>query len=237
MKRLFTIFALVAVTGAGLLCGGCSPEPAPRAFFFLVDESGSFEDLWEESLDNAANIVKHMNRAEGYCLVGIDNHGFDEDDVRVAPGTLPHTIYYRTEIVKLVKEIKELRRREYFEPGTDIPGALQHAYHLYRNFRGEAQGTPAYRPVIVIFSDMYPDHNWNMSKLHNVRFPEATEVYCFNVRAKGREGWEGIVDFWIDTFNRIGIKVTRDNFFTVKETPQAVQRIFSQERIGGGEGE
>src|SRR5437867_325394 len=53
----------------------------PRFIIIFLDETGSRAQSWSAMRGKAALIASRMKNREAYTVIGIDNHGFDEDDV------------------------------------------------------------------------------------------------------------------------------------------------------------
>lgn len=213
-------FLLLLLTG----CGEWEQEK-PRFVIALVDETDSFKldntMFWPEVLPWIATIVNRLQPGDKFCVIGIDGHGFDTDDVRIPIETLDESTLKAVIQKRGISErVMALTRRQERHRATDILGALYHATYFLEKEKG-------YRRTIIIFSDMihYP---WppTTEDAADLWFPEDTEVYCFYVNASGRKNWENIINTWVSIFNSAGLQVTKDCFYQRDEVKSQIDKIF-----------
>ena len=238
MRNLINIALIVVVC---LILFACSSEwseneEKPRFIIILLDETVSFRltsiDFWPEICFRASKIVSRLQPGEAFVIIGIDGHGFDPDDVRI-PSTILDESFLKAvqQKRKVVKQIKELKRRPSNFPYTDIMGALQQTANL---LKGESD----YEAVIAIFSDMIQTPRFpRLQDATGLSFPENTRVYCFYVNATegnlaipGTQSWDRIVNAWVPIFEHSGLIYKQqdgnDNFLTRDKTNLQFDRIF-----------
>lgn len=173
----------------------------------LLDESGSFADLWDQvKEDLSATVIANLETEDQFMLIGMDSHGFDFDDVRIPLVDMPHNpLRLRGFQRDLTTALEGLEPRP-SEPGTDVFGAVQHAAHFLR--RGQEAG---YRPILLVFSDMVPDYNKPQTAAEarelgqRLVIPTETLVRFFYVREKGGEAWGDLVQRWVVLFQTAGL--------------------------------
>jgi len=218
-KTFFITFSVFS-----LLC--CEQEETPKFVIVLVDETGSFgiyrdgnpTMFWNEIIPLAASVIDRLEGGDRFAVVGIDDHGFDSDDVRIPEQTIdPRALIAFQQKSRIKRGIRELQPRQHRRPYTDILGALYHTAY----FLGRESG---YRNVVIIFSDMiqtprYPTPN----EARELKFPPETEIYCFYVNASemdeitgrvrpGIEEWRRLLDVWIPILRNAGVNVDERNF-------------------------
>ncbi|MEW6619231.1 MAG: hypothetical protein AB1422_07840 [bacterium] len=212
-------------------CGGLEQPEKPRFVIVLVDETDSFAlhssqgqitMFWPEVVPWVRRIVNQIQPGDKFCVIGIDEHGFDIDDVRIPLKTFNEaTLQAIQEKTRISKAVQELTRRQEVYKGTDILGALYHTAHFLNREEGN------YRNTIIIFSDMiqYP---WppRLQDADDLRFPIDTEVYCLYVNASGRKEFKNIVNTWVDIFSSAELKITDDHFYQRAETEDAFKKLF-----------
>ncbi len=162
--------------------------PKPRFVVVLLDETGSFklssnseDHFWQEALSWVVRIVESLQPGDKFCVIGIDFHGGDQDDIKIGVEPFFNRILTSLEQKEREEEINEERERIKEEVmnlkcrrtgKSDIFGALRHAAK-YLNSEEEE-----YQNVVFVFSDM---HQTASVKDINLEFPKNTEIYCLYV--------------------------------------------------------
>lgn len=216
-------------------CRTAMAEEKPRYVLALVDETGSFElggqPFWPEILPLVEHLVLGLQPGEGFGLIGIDDHGFDADDVRVSMQVLDQGLLRaRLQKNQLLDQVRGLARRTKKMRTTDITGALYQAADLLK-------GEEEFHGVVVIFSDMIQTPKFPDAKeVADLRFPTATEVYCFYVNATkertgvaGQEWWKKIVSSWSSIFAGAGLESVQNDqarFYQRGQTSREMVRLF-----------
>lgn len=234
LSRLFHYLQIIVGICLLALTSGCGlpeSEKNPRFVMVLVDETESFAlykegkittMFWPETLPWIAKIVTRLQPGERFCVIGIDEHGFDTDDVRIDYILDEGFMRAAQEKIKIVQKVKELTRRKERHRSTDILGALYHAAYFLNK-----QDT--HRGMIVIFSDMIQEPEIpTLKDAVDLNFPKGTEVYCFYVNASGRENWEKIVNIWLPIFKAVGLETTKDCFSQRGEISIIFNKLFQE---------
>ena len=219
------------------LSQGCNgPEPQKKLVIVLVDETESFalyrqrgvvENMyWDEVLESLLPKIVHSLEAGGaFAVIGIDEHGFDEEDVRIPFTALPDG-FLEAKMAKdrIARQIGELQRRQQRHRSTDILGALYHAAYFAKRY-------PERQAIVFCFSDMRQEPGWpTQEEARELKFPEGTEAYFFYVNASGRTNWERIVEVWEPILAGAGLQLYTYNslsFFQSGESALWLDRILS----------
>jgi hypothetical protein len=228
---------LVGAIGLAILQGCHATKPqAQKLFVVLVDETESFalyeqrgvieRMYWEAVVDTL--IPKIVNSLEAGCaftIIGIDEHGFDAEDVRMPLTVLPQGfLESKMEKDKLARNVRELKQRQQRHRKTDILGALYHAAYFTSRY-------PERKAVIFCFSDMRQEPTWpTQEQARALKFPEGTEAYFFYVNASGRTNWERMVQVWEPILTEAGLQLYTYNslsFFQSGESALWLERILS----------
>ncbi len=214
--------------------GYSADKVKPRFVIVLVDETESFAIykngkveamFWQEIIPCVVKVVQNLQPGEKFCVIGIDDHGFDTDDIRIPIQTLDEGILKAIQQKKeIIRKVKALERRKEKHRITDILGALQHTAYLLKK-------QDSYRDVVVIFSDMIQEPNLpTVKQASGLKFPGDTKVYCLYVNAIGQENWDKLINAWGLVFKSAGVNVSRDsNFYQRGEIDSNdFDRILSQ---------
>jgi hypothetical protein len=240
MRRFsfFLSFAVVVIIQAGCKGGcGCSTAERPRFVVVLLDETGSFQvdttRFWPEVIQYTVKIVQTLQPGEGIGVIGIDDHGFDSDDIRIPMTVLDENALRASQQKReLARGISALSPRKLARPYTDIVGSLRQAANTLN-------GMTAYRGVIAIFSDMIQTPGLpGLESTTGLSFPNGTSVYCFYVDATRERPmaagklWETLVATWSPIFERVGLEYKteegRPHFYERGNTQIAFDKIFSR---------
>jgi len=214
-----------AALAAALLMTGCDAaasqpglgsDARPRFVMALVDETASFEPCWQKSLHAIGKVVESLGPNEAFGLIGIDDRGFDPEDVRVPIQVIdPAVLKAHRQKRAWAANLATVQRRTHKRNYTDILGAVRHAaFFLNRQ--------PDRNPVLLIFSDM--EQTPQMPAVADVDFQLAggARVYCFFVNTSGwadRIGvsvgtsWDIVVGRWQSILSSAGASVTKGNFY------------------------
>lgn len=210
-------------------------ERAPLFIIVLVDETGSFRleqddpktHYWPEVVSWVEEIVKSLQPGDKFCLIGIDDSSYGDDDVRIGIESLDEgTLKAITERRKLCNKVNALKRREGART-TDIAGGLQKAAHFLN------ASDSKYKGVIAIFSDMIQTP-WRdlKNKTKGLSFPKDTQGYCFYVNATNMSKWGDLVNAWIPIFENARLNIKGDDqkvrFYQRAQTGENISVIFPQ---------
>lgn len=222
------------------LCLGCQgTEPRGKArklFIVLLDETESFaiykekgvieEMYWGKVIPLINMIVSSMEPGDAFGLIGIDERGFDAEDVRV-PFEVLDEGFLKAKMGKdrLRRVVTELRRRKEKHRSTDILGSLYHAAYF-------AQREPDRSVFIFCFSDMKQEPRWpTQEEARELKFLRRTEGYFFHVNASGRTNWNRLVQVWEPILSGAGLEFHTDgrlDFYQKGESRLALVRILKE---------
>jgi len=203
-----------AALAAALLMTGC--DERPRFVMALVDESASFEPYWQKSLDAIGKVVENLGPSDAFGLIGIDDKGFDPEDVRVPIQAIdPAALKTKRTTRAWAANLATVQRRTHKRNYTDILGAVRHAAFFLNS-------QPDRDPVLLIFSDM--EQTPRMPAVADVDFQLAggARVYCFFVNTSGwadragvsgGTGWDIVVGRWQSILSSAGASVTKGDFY------------------------
>jgi len=199
----------------------------PAFVVILLDETGSFSDLWDLAVRRAAMVVSKCRPGDCISVIGIDDHAGDTEDVRKWPFTLPEgALQAKRERARFVREVLALRQGRHRAGGSDIFGAIGQAVFYIERAR---KSQPECRPVVFVFSDFRPDQRWpTASEVATLTLPPDTEFHGFYVRMKGTKDWQWIVDRWIGFLRQAGLDVTDMNLWTPEETDKQLQPLLER---------
>jgi hypothetical protein len=218
-----------------LLSSGCNiklPEPHLRFVIVLADETDSFAlyehgeittMFWQEILPYIAKIANNLQPGEKFCVIGIDEHGFDTDDVRIPIITLDENpLKAVQQKKKIIKDIKNLSRRKEKHRSTDILGALYHAAHFLNK-----QKDNTHEGLVIIFSDMIQEPKFpTLKDAEKLKFPPKINIYCYYVNATGRDKWEKIVNRWVTILKPTNLEITKDCFYQRGEMQSQFNKVL-----------
>lgn len=215
---------------AALVLTACVRMPPPkRTVVVLLDETGSFSDLWAPALADVAEVVvPALQPDEQFVVIGIDDRGFEDRDVRLGLVRLSsNSLAALSQRSRLAAQVRSLKPRVAAAPGSDIAEALLHATHFLR--RGAAEG---YRPVLLVFSDLVPDfarprNPTEAAELgHALALPPDTMVRFLYVRERQSATWQRTVRLWLEVFRAAGVNVSEQDFYLPAESRQAVAGVM-----------
>lgn len=217
--HLLSLVLIVAVLSMSACRFGQTTEDKPLFVIVLVDETGSFGPnpgalLWDEAKNKTEEIVGLCQGGERFLVIGIDDHGFDTDDIRFAERALDDRPLMAVQQKReWIEEWSRVERRTPRTPETDILGALYQAAFF-------AKRQPRYKPVILIFSDMVQEPKYpTLAEAADLSFPADSRCLCLYVLPKGRNtGWEDMMRVWIPIFQTAGLDMTEDKNFYPKGT-------------------
>jgi len=233
LVRTWQTVVVLSLTVVTTLLAGCTkPSPAqPRLLLILLDETSSFvvTGYWADSLEVARSAVFLLRPGDQVCVIGVDDHAFDYDDVRIPVTELPRGALASTQAKKvLIQKIAALKPRptssgwklpdgslKSHPKGTDVLGAIHHAAHF---------ASRADRVVSVIACSDFQDEPTTESSgqlQQAASFPPQTRfVGMFVVERGGRE-WDARVNRWIQKLRGLNIDCTDRDFHTGSESKQA----------------
>lgn len=213
--------AVVLVAACGLLLIACQQRPdaqsirigAHHARFIIafLDETGSRGPEWNDMVDRVAVVAGRLKNQDAFTVIGIDDHGGDEDDVRI-PLTIVQTRSdldmaglkrQRDAIVAQVKSLKPRGKPQ----RTDIVGAIRQAQGMANKVSQNMN------VILAFFSDMQqtprmPDD----AAMKDIHFPDGTVGYCFYVSASRRYDFPATVSLWQRLLTSAGVAITENDF-------------------------
>lgn len=232
-KRLINKFKLVrymiyilTVICASLFISGChmASQNPPAILIILIDETESFMKAgnWEGSLSVAVAAVESLRGKDALCVIGIDDHGFDQDDILIDTVKLPSASLKRIEVMQpLVREILALKPREtssgYKLPsgqykgvpyGTDTRGAVSHAAQIASYFKD-------YRVRLLLFTDFRdePPEIDDDRKNIDIPFTGDCRLKALFIDESGGAEWHERLSKWTAFFNEIGVQCSNEDFY------------------------
>lgn len=197
----------------------------PRLTIVLLDETGSRAKAWETMCEKAAVIASHLRNKDAFALIGIDDHGFDEDDVRIplfivqAPSDLMVGVLNQQRQA-LAQRVVRLKRRGNPHK-TDIVGAVRQALDI-ANKESKQRSV-----VLAFFSDMQQTPKMPDAKsFEGIKFPEGTDAYCFYVSASGHYDFPTTVELWQRLFTAAGVAISANDFHQQGTVDVALNSAF-----------
>jgi len=233
LKRLWLSFTLAVALF--LIIPVVCPKPAYCQLFqpstskcvvVLLDETGSFglhsgsqPGFWPEIIRIVQNIVSHLHPGDYFAVIGIDDHGFDFQDVRIPFTRLPQNIL-RASIAKrkLINSLRRLKPRSNI-PRTDIFGAIDHAAYLISHLRQTHNDIT--QGLVIVFSDMIQTAPLPTAQ-HT--FPDGTTGIFLYVNARGVNQWQKLIDSWKKRLSPLNLNI--QGFYQRGETQEALNVIF-----------
>ena len=215
---LEVIFICISVVALSFLLAGCkcsfdgpTSSPSNIRVIVLVDETDSFRVIidneqsaggkdtiqyWEAVKPLVIQIVKKLDPGDQFVFIGIDEKGFQTDDVRI-PFEIIDESYLKAEQQKkrIIREVRELERKKDIHNATDILGALKHSASL----------DSGYQTRIFCFSDMQQFPPLNPQEATGLKFSQDTKVYFF-LNTVGEQEWNRTVSIWKPIIEGAGLK-------------------------------
>jgi hypothetical protein len=178
----------------------------------LLDETDSFAQYerpgvisaryWPEVIPFIERIVSDLAPGDEFAVIGIDDHGFDEDDVIIAFKKLDDA-FLRAKLQKdtLRHALRKLAPRKERYKSTDILGTLRHAAHF-------AAMDSSRQTIVFCFSDMRQEPSMpTVSEAADLRFPPSSKGYFFYVDAAGRNAWDRLIQAWEPILHHAGMEI------------------------------
>ncbi|MCJ7634815.1 hypothetical protein MUP77_20800 [Candidatus Bathyarchaeota archaeon] len=238
LKFAVLVIALVYVA----VLSGCKTEDSQKPlkqnlFIVLVDETESFalykeglieQMYWPEVIPLINLIVYSLEPGDEFAVIGIDEQGFENEDVRI-PFEVLDEGFLKAKIQKdkLAKVVRELQRRKDTHKSTDILGALYQAAH----FASEETDRQTF---VFCFSDMKQEPRWpTQEEAGKLTFPSGTECYFFFVDASGRNNWNTITNVWEPILSGAGLQIYSNNtlnFFQKGESKLRLEQVLNEIR-------
>jgi len=225
--RQGVLFSFVALGAAIVIVGGCGlvgntgSAERPRFVAVLIDETESFAKDWDAMLRAVGLVANRLGPGGGMVVIGIDDEGFQPDDVRIDVRFLdPSPLKSRIDARRLAQEIGALKRRTPKRPLTDVLGAIRHAAYFVNRY-------PHVDPVIVAFSDMRQTPRMpTAADASGLSFPVGTTVNCYFVDATGWQDWRKTVQNWQELLTNAGASISAESFHQKAETTVELNRLF-----------
>jgi hypothetical protein len=197
----------------------------PRFIILFLDETGSRGAQWEAMRDKAAVIASRLKNKEAIAVIGIDDHGFDEQDVRLPLSVLQAQNDLMVAVLNqqrqaIVDRVTKLKPRGHPQT-TDIVGAIKQALGM-ANMESKER-----RIVLAFFSDMQQTPKMpDAAAFRDIRFPAGTEAYCFYVAASKRYDFPATVSLWQPLLNGAGAKISANDFHQQGTVDRGVDVAF-----------
>jgi DNA-binding transcriptional MerR regulator len=197
----------------------------PRFIVVFLDETGSRAQTWEAMREKAAFIASKLKNREAIAVIGIDDHGYDEDDIRIplsivqAPSDLM-TAVLEKQRQAIIQQMNRLQRRRNPQR-TDIVGAIRQALEMANKESAER------RTVLAFFSDMQQTPQMpDAGAFKDIHFPAGTEAYCFYVNGSKHYTFDQTVDLWQHQLNAAGVTASAVNFHEKGTVDVGVSQAF-----------
>jgi hypothetical protein len=202
----------------------------PRFIVVFLDETGSRGEVWDAMRDQAGVIASRLKNREAFTVIGIDDHGFDEKDVRL-PLTIVETpndpsglnvAALNQQRQAIMQQLAKLKRRGNPQ-STDIVGAIRQAMDMAKKESKDR------RVVLAFFSDMQQTPRMpDAAAFGGIQFPSGTEAYCFYVAASQSYDFPRTVDLWQRLLTTAGIKIAATDFHQQGTVAVGVNAAFPQ---------
>ena len=242
MLTRHTLYLLAAALLIVLLClAGCGGKERPHTLLLLdFDETSSFvaPGYWEQSIRMARIAVDHLGPGDAVAVIGIDDHGFDSDDIR-----LPITVFSRGTL-QAVADRNALKARlstlqarptssgfrlpngkmRGIPCGTDLLGAIDQTASLAAYY-------PQMRTRVLLLSDMQDDPGSSPSGYsgEKVLFSGDSKAMALFVDESGGAEWKARVTRWNSTLNGMGLACHPTDFLAPgASTPSAMALVFQR---------
>ena len=171
--RVPAVLARLALLACCILfgCGfmGCDEvDSRSTVLVVLIDETTSYiqADMWESSIDLTGKVIEMLRPGDYFIMLGIDNHGFDGNDVRIPITELPNASLPSMKAKHDLKEavlgieVRESSSGYRLEDGTirgtpwgtDQLGSLHHVSELI--------SSPVFddaRVRVIVYSDFFDE--------------------------------------------------------------------------------
>ena len=244
IAALFVILLTVAIAGYGI--PGCTvAEPrTPVLLIILLDETESYMKTgnWTQSLRTALRAVDFLRPGDAVCVIGIDDHGFDQDDVLIPAMPIPRTTLKSVEAKRLLMDrIASMEPREEssgrklpeggykgFPFGTDTRGAVSQAAQISGYFDDHLIR-------ILIFTDfrdeppVVPEGRGNI----DIQFTGDCRLKALYIDETGGADWFDRIERWVEVFNNLGVKCSAKDFYPTSMSspstfPKLLQDFFQE---------
>ena len=246
--------ALGALIAGVLSCGvaaqfgaAAKTDSQHHLVIVLLDETSSFQKFWDESVSLTATVANRLRPGDAFTVIGIDDHGKDNEDTRVPirilnPGAL-NAIGERNQLVHTVRELRQRKMNPDREHDlTDITGALSQAAGFTNNL-----AVQDYYPIVLLFTDLeqtqFGKEPLRLPKPEDVsgsKFKNGGEAHCFLVDLSGwtkrtqsllekdsrGTAWNNLVDVWTAVFRQAGLEASASSFHQAGDSRVEIERLF-----------
>jgi hypothetical protein len=224
--------AVFPMAGCGMPAHGSTAGPHHRLVIVLLDETASFVGYWQDCVGLAATVAGRLKPGDAFAAIGIDDHGNDPEDARIAVTIVsPGSLMALGDRKALAKKVKVLERRPSRKPLTDILNAIQQAA-IFAN----SPAMQDYKPMLLFFSDMQQTPRLpGPADIKGWKFANRGEAFCFYVNVtdwvdrskKGGTSWDGMVGTWTAVLNAAGLDAApKTNFFQSGDSRVEINRLF-----------
>lgn len=204
-----SLLRVSAVTVILLMCltVGCD-HPKPTGLVILIDESSSF-GYWREATEGAAFVIRTAEPQTRVVIIGIDDHGFDPDDVRLSATLDQAQLRATAEAKALARQARALSRRDDTGAGTDILGALEQAEYYCARLSDSGK----YQWKLLIMSDLVIDTGPRVAGCsERLHFPSGTMCTAAFVAERGAASFKSTCAWWTEWFQRAGLDIRPGQF-------------------------
>jgi len=241
MKNWIIIFfAIISVLNIPACKKSEPPKEYSKTIFFLIDYSESVRDARKDYIDAFRKIIPEIKIGDHLFVWKITEQSEMEtkpllDEDFPFPPSAKNEFYWKQAMAKAEKEMKVklndientmealLNSEGQLSKKTAILGSLQIAEKVFKKDRKD-------KAVLVIMSDMIEDsseYNFEREKLSDKRIAETiadenrmkrlpdlskVEVYVVGAKAKSRDQFYNIQNFWIRYFKECGANLPKENY-------------------------
>lgn len=198
----------------------------PKLVIVFLDETASREQAWEPMRDGVAMIASRLKNRDAFTVIGIDDHGGDEDDVRVPLSIVQaqtdlNIAELNQQRQAIVQQVAKLRRRGNPQH-TDIVGPIRQALGIVKM---QSQRDA----VLAFFSDMQQDPKMpDADAFKGIQFPAGTKSYCFYVNGTKQYDFPATVALWQPLLTSAGIEIRTTDFHQKGTVAVALNTAFPQ---------
>jgi len=229
--------AAALVVSSGLLLMGTQQQAdaqsirigsyRPRFIVVFLDETESRGQAWDAMREKAALIASRLKNKEAFAVIGIDDHGFDEQDVRVPLSVLQAqndlmVAALNQQRQAIMQRVTKLKPRGHPQR-TDIVGAIKQALDMANKESRDR------KVVLAFFSDMQQTPKMpDAASFRDIKFPAGTEAHCFYVAASQNYDFPKTVDLWQRLLTAAGMKISVNDFHQQGTVDRGVDTAFPQ---------
>jgi hypothetical protein len=231
--RLLFVWLVVLAVLALSACGcnmnaQAQSHPHGMMLILVMDETASFVSHWEASVSKAAQAVAQLRPGDSFLVLGLDDHAWDEADVRLPLTVLPSGSLKAAQAKsRLIAQIRALKPRPTSSgaltargvlrgtpKGTDTSGVIDFASRLAERAEGRAVS-------LAVFSDFEVEPGRSSARQQPGRFPTSSRFVALFVNSHGGSEVTRRIERWCQKMNALGAECTSSDFLLGSEVPQA----------------